>query len=104
LANPPPSVSAAEPTFEPNRGPGWKLRYWRGPTWINAAWMLSLGLRRLGYEEEARHMAERCAALVMSQGLREYYDPFTGEGLGARDFAWTSLVLEMTDPKADGYL
>lgn len=99
LPNPPPSVSAAEPTFEPNKGPGWKLRYWRGPTWVNAAWMLSLGLRRLGYEAEAKHMADRCAALVMDHGLREYYDPFTGEGLGARDFAWTSLILEMVDPQ-----
>jgi hypothetical protein len=99
LTNPPPSVSASEPTFEPNRGPGWKLRYWRGPTWINAAWMLSLGMRRLGYTQEAEHMAQRLAGLVMREGLREYYDPFTGEGLGARDFAWTSLILEMTDPQ-----
>ena len=50
---PPPSVSAAEPSFEPNRGPGRLRRYWRGPTWVNAAWMLWLGLRRLGYEAEA---------------------------------------------------
>ncbi|MFI5123497.1 MAG: hypothetical protein ACHQJ5_11435, partial [Vicinamibacteria bacterium] len=98
LANPPPSVSAQEPTFEPNRGPGWKLRYWRGPTWVNAAWMLWLGMRRLGYEAEAAEMAARLEALVLRQGLREYYDPNTGEGLGARDFAWTSLILEMAEP------
>jgi hypothetical protein len=30
--------------------------------------------------------------------LREYYDPRDGRGLGARDFAWSALLLEMTDP------
>ncbi len=95
---PPTSVSAQEPAFEPNRGPGWKLRYWRGPTWVNAAWMLSIGLRRLGYEERADEMAARLTATVMREGLREYYDPNTGEGLGAREFAWTSLICELADP------
>ena len=61
--------------------------------------MLSLGLRRLGYDDEAALMTERLSGLVLREGLREYYDPFTGEGLGARDFAWTSLILEMADPR-----
>jgi hypothetical protein len=98
LPVPPPSVAASEPTFEPNRGPGWKRRYWRGPTWVNAAWMLWLGMRRLGYEEEARAMAAKLEETVLAKGLREYYDPRTGEGLGATAFAWTSLIMEMADP------
>ena len=40
-------------------------------------------------------MAERLADARPARGLREYYDPYTGEGLGAREFAWTSLILEM---------
>ena len=32
---------------------------------------------------------------VLAQGLREYYDPYTGRGMGAVDFAWSSLVMEM---------
>jgi hypothetical protein len=100
----PSSVSAEEPTFEPNLGPGWKRRYWRGPTWVNAAWMLWLGLRRLGYAAEAERMASRIAAAVVREGLREYYDPLTGEGLGAIDFAWTSLALEMAEPELADYL
>ncbi len=98
LPVPPPSVAATEPSFEPGRGPGWKRRYWRGPTWVNAAWMLWIGMLRLGYEEEARHMADVLAATVMREGLREYYDPRDGAGLGATDFAWTSLILELDDP------
>ena len=97
LAVPPASVSAGEPSFEPNRGPGWKRRYWRGPTWVNAAWMLWLGLVRLGYEAEAEHMAGTLAATILREGLREYYDPNTGEGLGAVDFAWTGLILERVE-------
>jgi hypothetical protein len=98
LRHPPPSVAATEPAFEPNRGPGWKLRYWRGPTWINAAWMLWIGLIRLGYGAEAREMVERLVPMVKREGLREYYDPLTGEGLGAREFAWSALILEMAEP------
>ena len=98
LRHPPPSVAATDASFEPNRGPGWKLRYWRGPTWINAAWLLWIGMLRLGYEREARELVGRLVPMIESEGLREYYDPHTGEGLGARDFAWSSLILEMADP------
>jgi glycogen debranching enzyme len=73
-----------------------KRRYWRGPTWVNAAWLLWLGLARLGYADEADHMAGALSAVIRREGLREYYDPNTGEGLGAVDFAWSGLILEMT--------
>ena len=99
LPHPPPSVAATEPSFEPNRGPGWKLRYWRGPAWVNAAWMLWLGMRRLGYESQAAELVERLVPIVRREGLREYYDPLTGQGLGAREFAWSSLILEMAEPR-----
>lgn len=97
LPLPPASVSAREPSFEPNRGPGWKRRYWRGPTWVNAAWLLWLGLVRLGYRDEADAMARRLEECVLREGMREYYDPYTGQGLGALDFGWTSLVLELSE-------
>jgi hypothetical protein len=35
---------------------------------------------------------------VAAHGLREYYNPFTGTGMGATDFAWSSLVLELLEP------
>jgi hypothetical protein len=98
LDYPPPSVAATEPSFVPGAGRGPVRRYWRGPTWVNTAWLVWLGLVRLGYDEQARQLASRLRGLIEREGLREYYDPHTGAGLGARDFAWTSLAVELADP------
>jgi hypothetical protein len=96
LPVPPPSVSATEPSFSTREDSWlWIRRYWRGPTWINSAWLVWLGLIRLGYREEAQTLADRIMSAIVAHGLREYYDPFTGRGMGAVDFAWSSLVMEM---------
>jgi hypothetical protein len=95
----PPSVAASEPSYEPGGGRGPVRRYWRGPTWVNSAWLLWLGLRRLGYDAEAERMARGLIGAVEREGLREYYDPRTGKGLGAKDFAWSALVTEFADPE-----
>ncbi|HEV7616449.1 MAG TPA: hypothetical protein VGO36_09480 [Solirubrobacterales bacterium] len=94
----PPSVSAAEPSYEPDGGHGPIRRYWRGPTWVNSAWMAWLGMRRLGYEAEAQRLADGLIAAAAREGLREYYDPRTGVGLGAKDFAWSALIAELAAP------
>jgi glycogen debranching enzyme len=73
-------------------------RYWQGPTWINAAWLLWLGLVRLGYRAQAAEMAARIGRAVAGAGLREYYDPFSGRGMGATDFSWSALALELVEP------
>ena len=101
LPVPPTSVAASDPAFTSRDG---RLvrHYWRGPTWVNAAWLLWLGLRRLGLESEAAQLRDRVAAAVAASGLREYYEPTSGAGMGARDFAWSTLVLDMLehDPRA----
>jgi hypothetical protein len=94
----PPSVSVSEPNYEPGGSRGPIRRYWRGPTWVNSAWLVWLGLRRLGYEREAARLANGVIGAVEREGLREYYDPRTGAGLGARDFAWSALVAELAAP------
>ena len=99
LPVPPPSVSASAAEF--SRSDRWLFlrRYWRGPTWINAAWLLWLGLVRLGYLEAAQTMAARIGGAVTAHGLREYYDPWTGQGMGAAEFTWSALALELlTEP------
>jgi hypothetical protein len=96
----PPSVAVSEPSYEPDGGHGLLRRYWRGPTWVNSAWLVWLGLRRLGYQAEAARLAAGVIGAVAREGLREYYDPRNGRGLGARDFAWSALVGELADPDA----
>jgi hypothetical protein len=106
-AVPPPSVAACDPSFSLDDSGVFGRRYWRGPTWVNAAWLLWTGLHRLGYEAEAGELADRVATAVAGAGLREYYDPFTGRGMGAHDFGWSTLVMELIepDPRASyGYL
>ncbi len=87
---PVPSVALNEPSFMPGRGP-----LWRGPTWINTNWWLARGLRAHGYEGAAQELTARTAALVSRSGFREYYNPLTGAGYGARGFAWSTLVVDM---------
>jgi hypothetical protein len=98
LPVPPPSVSARESRFSRKDRFLMLRRYWRGPTWVNAAWLLWLGLVRLGYEEAAAELGRRVGRAVTGSGLREYYDPFTGAGMGATDFSWSALVMELIDP------
>jgi hypothetical protein len=95
----PPSVAVAEPSYEPGGGRGPIRRYWRGPTWVNSAWLVWIGLRRLGYEDAARDLASGLIGAIEREGLREYYDPRDGSGLGAHDFAWSSLICELADPE-----
>jgi hypothetical protein len=96
---PPPSVSIADTSFSlRDTGVFRQRRYWRGPTWINTAWLCWLGLVRLGYDEAAAQLGRRLGAAVAPGGLREYYDPYTGAGMGATDFGWSTLALEMLDP------
>ena len=56
------------------------------------------GLRRLGLDAEADAMAQRLAAVVEREGFREYYEARSGAGMGARDFGWSTLIVEMLDP------
>jgi hypothetical protein len=100
----PPSVAVGERGYEPGGGHGPIRRYWRGPTWINSAWLVWLGLRRLGYEAEAERLASGVIGAVAREGLREYYDPRNGKGMGAKDFAWSALVAELADPPPTDYL
>ncbi|MDJ0954147.1 MAG: hypothetical protein QNJ81_10750 [Acidimicrobiia bacterium] len=97
-AVPLPSVALDDPSHT-SQEDFWGLRrLWRGPSWVNSAWFVWLGLHRLGYVEAADDMRDRLATVVLREGLREYYDARSGAGMGARDFGWSSLVWEMVDP------
>jgi glycogen debranching enzyme len=74
------------PSFE-------RRRYWRGPVWANLNWLLSRALRQHGRAAEAQSLERTTLALVDDAGMREYFDPVTGEGLGAEDFSWTAAAV-----------
>lgn len=92
LPYPVPSVSASEPKFMPGNPYGF---IWRGPTWMNTNWFLSHGLRRHGYPELADEIVSKSHNLIEGAGFREYYNPYTGEAYGARDFGWSTIILDM---------
>ncbi len=91
LDYPVPSVARSEPSFRPSES----FLIWRGPTWINMNWLIARGLRQHGYREQADAIAASSAELVLKSGFREFYNPYTGEGYGARDFGWSTLVLDL---------
>ena len=90
-----PSVSMEEPAFNPR----WdRFRCWRGPSWMNTAWLLVPALRELDHGRAADRIVASLAAAVARDGFREYYDPLTGRGLGARDFGWSTLLVDLLAP------
>jgi hypothetical protein len=70
-----------------------RRRYWRGPVWANLNWLLSRALRQHGRDEQAGALARTTLELVKRAGMREYFDPVTGDGLGADDFSWTAAAV-----------
>jgi hypothetical protein len=74
----PPAVSLDEPAFSLKEHFGGLRRYWRGPTWVNSAWLVWRGMVRLGYEQQAAALARTITDTVSREGLREFYDPQTG--------------------------
>ncbi len=82
------TVAKTEPSYDPK---GW----WRGPVWIATHWLIYRGLLSYGFTDIAHTIRARSLELVEQSGFREYFDPETGEGLGASDFTWGTLVVDM---------
>jgi hypothetical protein len=87
-----PSVSMEEPAFRPGFQ-AW--RCWRGPSWMNTAWLLVGAMRELGYHEDAERVVESLVQAVDRHGFREYYNPLTGRGLAARHFGFSTLLVDL---------
>ena len=92
-----PSADLEEPYFRP-------LSYWRGPVWVNANWMIWLGLLKYGYRQISDQIKNNgILELAATHGFREYYDAYTGEGLGGKSFSWTAaLVIDMIKDRGIG--
>ena len=92
LPYPLPSVPASNSKFIPGDPHGF---IWRGPSWINTNWFITKGLKLHGYQELADDISAKSLACIQKSGFREYYNPYTGEGLGAKNFGWSTLILDM---------
>ena len=90
-----PTVATSEPTFLADPGDRRHPLIWRGSSWININWFVARGLRRHGYLDIASSIAEKSATLVERSGFREFFNPHTGEGQGATNFAWSTLIVDM---------
>jgi glycogen debranching enzyme len=87
-----PSVARGEPSFRAGFD---RWRTWRGPSWVNTAWLLVPAMRELGYDEAADRIVASLVDAVERGGFREYYNPLTGRGLAAKGFGWSTLVVEL---------
>jgi hypothetical protein len=66
--------------------------YWRGPVWTNVTWLAAWALEQRGESRAAVTLRRQMLGAVEHGGLREYFAPDSGRGLGARDFAWTAAL------------
>lgn len=83
---PVPSVPVSSPDFNPDC-------YWQGPAWVNTNWLIIDGLRRYDYTDHADALTESTLDMVRRSGFAEYFDPITGEPLGAHNFSWTAALV-----------
>ncbi|MCL5784610.1 MAG: hypothetical protein M1142_04650 [Patescibacteria group bacterium] len=90
---PVPTTSLDEPSFDPSG-------FWRGPTWVGANWFIYKGLLNYGFSDVAEEIKKSSVALIQKSGFREYFNPFIGEGLGAQNFTWGGLVIDMGQQRA----
>jgi len=84
-----PTVSRDDPKYDPKG-------YWRGRSWINLVWFTYCGLVKYGFASAARELAAKVVEL-MAEGptCSENYDSSTGKPLGASDFGWSTLILDV---------
>ena len=87
-AYPVPSVSKSDPSYDPTG-------FWRGPTWMAVNWFIWQGLKNYGMEKESDLILQSSLDLISKSGFREYFHPDTGLGMGAEDFTWGTLIVDM---------
>lgn len=98
LPYPLPSVAKNESSFHPESVLSDGGRFiWRGSTWINTNWFIVKALQKHGLNTVAQKIIEKTKQLILKSGFREYYNPLTGEGGGARNFSWSTLIVDLLE-------
>lgn len=84
----PANVSRRHPSYDP-------ATYWRGPAWPPLNYLFWIAQRRWGMSDAALRNAHRSADAALTSNWAEYWNPETGDGLGAAPQTWTGLVYPM---------
>lgn len=95
LPYPIPSIAKDEPEFRPDGKLMGLLYDWRGSAWVNTNWFLFHALKHHGFPEVANTLKEKTIKMVTRNGFHEKFNPITGEGIDAKDFGWSTLVIDM---------
>jgi hypothetical protein len=66
--------------------------YWRGPVWANITWLCAQGLEEHGELGAAATLRARMLEAIAGGGMREYFAPDSGRGLGTQSFTWTAAL------------
>ena len=93
-----PCVAYCEPVYEP-------AHWWRGPTWMPAAWLMLETLEKYGYAAQWAEAARRLYRVMQKDGtLHELFDSATGEGLGCDEQGWTAAIFIRLTQQEDAFL
>lgn len=84
----PTNVARLHPAYDP-------AMYWRGVAWPPLNYLLWLALRRWERFDAAGEMALRTRRAAVTSGWAEYWNPETGQGLGAVPQSWAGLACAM---------
>jgi len=94
----PTNVARTHPSYDPGM-------YWRGTAWPPLNYLFWLAQLRWDRADAAGRLAAQTARSAVESGWAEYWNPETGEGLGAIPQSWTGLVVAMqpntTQPGTD---
>lgn len=91
LPYPVPSVARSEATFNPCES----RLLWRGPMWPATTWLVMEGLLKHGFTKEAEAILDRWVEMYLKNGIWEYYNPLTGEGLGQKCLGMSTIIVDM---------
>jgi len=63
--------------------------------WVNTNFLIWLGLKEQNELDLANKLATKTLDLVKKSGIREFYNPYTGDRIRAKSFGWSTLVAIM---------
>lgn len=81
----PPTVSPSSPGFR-------RRELWRGPVWPALVVLLAWAATRDGAWDLRAVLRDSTLELLADHSFAEFYEPITGEPLGARDHSWTAAA------------